>query len=170
MREAYPIEELELSVRAYNILKRMYVDDTEDLAHITANDLNEWTEANPNQAPGFAAAMEIGLAVERCKRMHGPYFIHKHEVAQSYGGPEEGGWWYETGIPVKDFIPVGPFDTRDEASEKCRELNLAERDRAEREEEYGYTSVLSYRSNHYAYSVHETTVMEPYPERRPHYE
>jgi hypothetical protein len=99
-----------------------------------------------------------------------PYFIHKHSVAQQYGGPEEGGWWYDAGSPVEDFIPIGPFDTEDEAIDKCRELNQQEHERAEKEEDYGHTSVLSYRSDHYAYSVHETTVMTHYPERRPYYE
>jgi len=31
------------------------------------------------------------------------YYIHKYEIAQQYGGPEEGGWWYKMGEPVKDW-------------------------------------------------------------------
>jgi hypothetical protein len=98
------------------------------------------------------------------------YFIHKHEVSLAYGGPEEGGWWYDTGDPVDDWVPEGPFMNEDDAHARCRELNEQEHVRAEKEEEYNYTSVLSYRSTHYGYSVEETTIMRPYPEMRPHYE
>lgn len=97
------------------------------------------------------------------------YFIHKHEVGLAYGGPEEGGWWYDSGMPVEDWAPMKVND-EDRAYEICRELNESEHVRAEREEQYDYTSVLSYRSNHYAYSVHETSIMTPYPQTRPHYE
>lgn len=97
------------------------------------------------------------------------HWIHKHEVSQAYGGPEEGGWWYEVGVPCGDWQPL-PFDVKEVAVAKCRALNEAERERAEREEPYGYTSVLSYRSTHYAYSIEDTSVMVAYPEVRPHYE
>lgn len=97
------------------------------------------------------------------------YYIHKHEVALQYGGSEEGGWWYDTGEPCEDWIPLGPYTTEDAAIEQCRALNEREHERG-KSEDYEYSSVLSYKSNHYGYSVHETTVMAPYPERRPHYE
>lgn len=29
-----------------------------------------------------------------------PTSIKIHDIYQVYGGPEEGGWWYETGAPV----------------------------------------------------------------------
>ena len=29
-----------------------------------------------------------------------PTAIKLHEVCQMYGGPEEGGWWYEAGSPI----------------------------------------------------------------------
>lgn len=101
------------------------------------------------------------------------YYIHKHEVAQSYGGPEEGGWWYEVGTPVEtsEWNPSEhKFGNEDAAYAQCRILNQQERERAAAEEDYEYTSVLSYKSNHYAYSVSNYPVATPYPERRPHYE
>jgi|SRR5215831_3090326 len=99
-----------------------------------------------------------------------PYFIHKHDVAMQYGGPEEGGWWFDSGSPVEDWVPLGPFDDEDSAYVVCRELNAEEDRRAEKEERYSYSSVLAYRSTHYSYSVHETTIMTHYPNMRPHYE
>jgi hypothetical protein len=98
------------------------------------------------------------------------YFIHKHDVRLCYGGSEEGGWWYDAGTPVEDWVPEGPFMDEEDAHTRCRELNDQEHERAKKEEEYDYSSVLSYRSTHYGYSVHETTVMTSYPEVRPHYE
>lgn len=97
------------------------------------------------------------------------WWIHKHEIAQAYGGPEEGGWWYETGVPVAKWEPP-KFDDKEAAYARCRELNAREQERATREEEYEYTSVLAHLSTHYAYSVEDTPEMEAYPSVRPHYE
>jgi len=58
---ALGIEELELGVRAYNLLKRMGVDTIGQLANVTAQDLNAWTAAN-EIAPGYPAARQIADA------------------------------------------------------------------------------------------------------------
>jgi hypothetical protein len=58
---ALPIEELELGVRAYNILRRMGVDTIAQFQNVSANDLNRWTLA-PNPAPGLPAALQIAAA------------------------------------------------------------------------------------------------------------
>jgi len=97
------------------------------------------------------------------------YYVHKNQVAQQYGGPEEGGWWFDSGTPVEGWIPI-PFEDEEEAYAKCRELNAQERERAKAEEDYEYTSVLSYRSTHYDYSITESSIPVPFPEERPHYE
>lgn len=97
------------------------------------------------------------------------YYIHKYEVSQEYGGPEEGGWWYDAGSPVAWWYPVCCED-EDTAYLVCRILNSAEGTRADQDEKYGYTSVLSHQSNHYAYSVDEDYKAYPYPRNRPHYE
>lgn len=98
------------------------------------------------------------------------YYVHKYEIAQCYGGPEEGGWWYTNGEPVEDWDTL-EFPTEDLAYEQCRILNDQEHMRREPEEEYGFTSVLSYRSHHYTFSVETTPTPEEYPlKERPHYE
>lgn len=96
------------------------------------------------------------------------YYIHKYQVSQEYGGSEEGGWWYQAGTPVTSAL----FSTPSEhlASASCRALNELERDRAKREEDYEYTSVLAHRSQHFAYDVSEDSVAKSYPETRPYYE
>ena len=97
------------------------------------------------------------------------HYIHKHEVSQQYGGPEEGGWWFTSGFPVEDWTPI-EIEDEEQAFEVCRALNAYEKDRAKREEEYEFTSVLSHRSSHYSYDVSGDYTAKPFPERRPHYE
>jgi hypothetical protein len=96
------------------------------------------------------------------------YWVHKHEVSLQYGGPEEGGWWYDEGYPTG--FSFGPFTEEEAAYEQSRKLNELELERREREEMYDYTSVVAYRSNHYSYSVEDFPVPVHYPERKPHYE
>ncbi len=97
------------------------------------------------------------------------FYVHKYDIGQVYGGPEEGGWWYKAGEPVEDWTPL-EFQTEQMALVACRGLNIEERARAEREEDYGYTSVLSYRSDHYEYDISESPVPVAFPENRPYYE
>jgi len=98
-----------------------------------------------------------------------PYYIHKHEVVQQYGGPEEGGWWFDSGIPDPHWNVLS-FNDDEEAYIVCRALNEAEKIRAKREEDYEYTSVCSYNSVHYGYSVEDFPTPTWYPLHRPHYE
>jgi len=96
------------------------------------------------------------------------YWIHKHSVALHYGGPEEGGWWFDTGVPTG--FSFGPIVGEDAAYDQARKMNELEHERREREEDYDYSSVLSYKSDHFSYSVEDYPVPVPYPEFRPHYE
>lgn len=96
------------------------------------------------------------------------WYVHKYEVAQQYGGPEEGGWWFQVGSPVEGFRLA--YTVEETAYEACRALNGGERERAKRDEEYEYTSVLSYKSQHFSYDVSEKAYAEAYPKSRPHYE
>lgn len=97
------------------------------------------------------------------------WYVHKHQVRQAYGGPEEGGWWYEQGTVVEDWKSP-EFTTQEEAEEACRKLNEEENVRRESEEEYSMTSVLSYNSTFYAYDVSKHYLAFNYPQERPHYE
>lgn len=100
-------------------------------------------------------------------------WIHKYEVNQQYGGPEEGGWWFESGTPATDWTPIRVLiDVNDDepAYEICRALNKAEYLRQNYEEDYEFTSVLSYKSRHFTYTISEESQPEAYPKERPHYE
>ena len=98
------------------------------------------------------------------------WYVHKYQEWQDYGGPEEGGWWYDVREPVRDdewttFI----FTEEEEAFAKCRELYAEEYERR-KGEPYDYYSVLSAQSTFYAFDC--TTESMPYssPTVRPHYE
>lgn len=97
------------------------------------------------------------------------YYLHKYEVAQQYGGPEEGGWWYDAGDPVDDWCVVMVED-EEIANFVCRALNHEEITRRDEEEKYGYTDVLSPLSQHFEYDVSESPLAESFPKMSPHYE
>lgn len=67
------------------------------------------------------------------------YFISEYTVTLNYGGPEEGGWWYDWN---EYEVTVDRAGTQDEAYAIARRMN--EQARAEHHERYGYdyTSVL----------------------------
>lgn len=97
------------------------------------------------------------------------FYIHKYSIGLCYGGPEEGGWWYTDGNPVDDWTPES-FDDEEQAWERCRELNADEKERAAKEEDYEFTSVLASRSDHFSYTVEETKHPNIYPlQTRPYY-
>lgn len=100
------------------------------------------------------------------------WHVHKFQVAQQYGGSEEGGWWFEAGWPApmasSPLVRVA-FDEEDQAYAVARALNDYE-DERRKGEDYDYTSVLSDRSSFFSYQVSEEALAVPYPESRPHYE
>lgn len=96
------------------------------------------------------------------------YYVHKYQIALQYGGPEEGGWWYEAGTPT-GFV-LGPLTDEEGAYDQAYDLNKLEQERRKREEQYDYTSVLAKLSSHYSYTVSTDATPLSYPATRPHYE
>lgn len=96
------------------------------------------------------------------------YYIHKYEESQQYGGPEEGGWWYDLRTPVSDpeWAPLA-CNSEDGAYDLCRLFNQQETKRRE-SLRYGYTSVLSSREEFFTFEVSDSVV--PDLPVRPHYE
>lgn len=88
-----------------------------------------------------------------------PAFVNAYSVTRHYGGPEEGGWWYDRGtplasVPVPDGEPVAPHVARLEAmfeDETCGDLN-------------------SVRGGSRLQISVELTFAQPWPASRPHYE
>lgn len=83
---------------------------------------------------------------------------------RAYGGPEEGGWWFDTGELIRVHRVFGSADA---AQRRCERLNRrldATINRGRRP----ISSVLS--DGQYRAEVRENFVPRHYPERRPHYE
>ena len=124
-------------------------------------------------------------------------YVNVYDIAQAYGGPEEGGWWFDTGVPVAsipveltdeertdlhdDYMKehghsqaweVDPWKYKDWMDQALEDKAWAIRD--EWKERYPfemsqYTSVLSHRYDNYQVVI-EDHFARPYPEERPRYE
>ncbi len=95
------------------------------------------------------------------------YIIAVYDCQQRYGGPEEGGWWYDSGSLVRITKRV-----RNEgvAYAYCQRLNHRLRSRliGPNQGKREYTSVLS--DGEYQASIWEDTAPRSFPDRKPHYE
>lgn len=98
------------------------------------------------------------------------YYVNVYETNRAYGGPEEGGWYYNCGHPIgphPDLAPTyGPFPSRVEANEKLKEIK-ARVDKANKDEKRrDPNSVLC--EGYYACFV-EDGLPEAYPKETPRY-
>jgi hypothetical protein len=88
-------------------------------------------------------------------------YLNVYAVTRHYGGPEEGGWWFNRGEPLAS-VPVTDMSDDQIIVERDRLKGLFE-DHAEGD----IYSVLG----GVAVSVHnEDHVARPWPEHTPHYE
>jgi hypothetical protein len=96
----------------------------------------------------------------------GPWYVVQYGVTRHFGGPEEGGWYYDW---HELALPVATVETsRQDAKTMCRAMNaLAQRDREREGRHQGRNSVLGGEDIVY---VVETTVGSNATTERPHYE
>ena len=93
------------------------------------------------------------------------FFVSIYRIDLAYGGPEEGGWWYQCGEPV-----IGPelraFTSRDEAEAYRDELAAG----AVAEMNEGLPEIHSVNSEgRYVAIIDEDAYPAAYPTERPHY-
>lgn len=95
------------------------------------------------------------------------HIVAVYDAALAYGGPQEGGWWYDVASLVR-IVKV--FPTEDRANEYCRRLNarLQSRKFGPNMGKRDKSSVLS--DGVYQAEVYENNAPAGYPETRPHYE
>jgi len=92
------------------------------------------------------------------------YVVAVYLCDRAYGGPDEGGWWYDTGEMVRI---IRTFKDEERAASHAARMNRlldATINNGRRE----ISSVLS--DGRYYAEVHENIAPHHYPERRPHYE
>lgn len=92
------------------------------------------------------------------------YVVAFYEIDRAYGGPEEGGWWYDCGQLVR---VAWVCKSEDRAYQKARRAN-ALLDHLQRS--LRPVSSVAYAGGRYAAIVHKGTAPRAYPETRPHYE
>lgn len=95
------------------------------------------------------------------------YIVSVYLVDQAWGGPEEGGWWYQVGELVRTLRVMR---NEEAAYAFCRRLNHRLRSRAfgPNKGRRSISSVLS--EGEYCAEVYENAAPASYPDRRPRYE
>jgi len=91
------------------------------------------------------------------------FYVNAYEVTRNYGGPEEGGWWYNLHVPIAS-VPV-IASSRDDAKikEKVKELEEFFKDRS-------YGNIYSMKGGQELNVYVEDKFAELEPKERPHYE
>ncbi len=92
------------------------------------------------------------------------YVVALYEIDRAYGGPEEGGWWYDCG-ELRRVLRVVPgadaaYDLAARANRLMERLQRGKRD----------VGSVIYAGGRYAAEVFEETAPRAFPETRPHYE
>lgn len=96
------------------------------------------------------------------------YIVSVYLCDRAYGGPEEGGWYYECGTPSEEHIEhLQIFDDWQEAK-LARDQLQTYLDDAENANRPSIDSVLS--QGVYRAIVDENELPKPYPKERPYYE
>lgn len=104
-----------------------------------------------------AAVCGLCLAEDAGRRR----YVNAYSVARCYGGPEEGGWWYDAGEPLAS-VPVESDEDEERERERLRALFAPDF-----EGERHRSSVLG--GDNLEIYV-EDEVAAPFPSTQPHYE
>lgn len=97
--------------------------------------------------------------------MSARFAVAFYAIDRQYGGPEEGGWWYNTGSLIRI---ARLFTSEDLAFEYASRANRL-LDLCNRRLKYGVSSVI-YSGGAVSASVYEGVPPQHFPEERPHYE
>ena len=112
--------------------------------------------------PNGATLTSRTIAVESHLVQDAPYFVNVYEVSRSYGGPEEGGWWYTCGTVIESrFVGVGHNGL-------VTAENLVDQLRSVYPDNGTYTSVV-YSGGDYRMEI-SNRPGENFPTERPYYE
>lgn len=114
-------------------------------------------------------------------------YLNTYETWEAYGGPEEGGWWFECGTPVQSIL-ISDQDFDEWIKAACPDELQAMRMGATasytqgkaptpiRNGYGGYSFIvgtdtpLTYSQENSFRSCFEEGFAQPYPQERPHYE
>lgn len=68
----------------------------------------QWNSAVEISPSGEVLCTEMGQLVR--------WWVNTYEIGRAYGGPEEGGWWFDTGTPVVT-VPCGSYASAERVQE-----------------------------------------------------
>lgn len=88
-------------------------------------------------------------------------FVNVYRLDQGYGGPEEGGWYYETGEPVCSYVVSDGFEAA---------MNLRQSLSNSEFPDKGYRYSVRPQGIDYGVWVELDPPADPWPARKPHYE
>jgi hypothetical protein len=95
------------------------------------------------------------------------YIVAVYELDRAYGGPEEGGWWFDTGDLVR---VMSVHKSEDAAYAAARRINnLLDYRRWLGNPYTPRLSSVAYSGGHYAAEVFINRAPESFPEERPYY-
>jgi len=95
------------------------------------------------------------------------YTVAVYLCDRAYGGPEEGGWWYDCGVPSEEHAHFTRGFKREKAAYAyARRLN----ERYAEQWNQGRRDISSVLSEGQFYAEAHEGTPAPYPKVRPHYE
>jgi len=98
----------------------------------------------------------------------GRWYVNVYERGQRYGGPEEGGWWYDTGCFVPEKSGLLTDVTEKEAHQAARDL-WSDLDEEAIEDNLPPVHSVMYRGGRYTVRAEEQPGRD-FPAETPHYE
>jgi len=144
--------------RLQQVARKLENNEADQIDPVSFRDLADAFKAARSDAHDAYWAEQIAdREAEYHARFTDGYWVNVYEIGRSYGGPEEGGWWYDTGEPARSLR----YSTHEAAEAALPGWRLA----------YPSTgasmSVLGGEDYRVVVEPHEA---EPYPTERPHYE
>tara|TARA_R110000765_G_scaffold236838_1_gene339663 strand:+ start:541 stop:1044 length:504 start_codon:yes stop_codon:yes gene_type:complete len=82
-----------------------------DQCHTTLVRILRTEERKQEGADEKLLAYLRGEEVEPAPRKH-IYYVNVYQIQRAYGGPEEGGWWYDEGTPIESETTTEGGDLR----------------------------------------------------------
>jgi hypothetical protein len=137
--------------------------NTHAICQLFASKIEDLTQVN------YGLAGNLSAAYATCTRIAAgepippspPRYVNAYDTNQAYGGPEEGGWWFDTGEPLAS-VPVYTDEEADAAREQLRARFAPQFDG-----NHPIDSVLC----EGALAIYvESEPAKPFPSTRPHYE